>query len=240
MKSKQVLFLAALLTLALCAAAQQPELGAKAAELTAQGNEALANAAGAHNNDSNTLLGAGLGLVVSIIQVIIGLAIASFSIVTGFKILGKLLAKDGKDFDVWPALKNGNTAVALLAAGIVIAYTNVVSSGIKSMSDICGDMLSNMDSAHAWKQGVSGLFGAGLNLVIALAVASFAITVVFKIMDKLTKDIDESAEFAKGNTAIGILYAGIIIGVSQLVSGAVTGIGKGIANFFNAVLGLFN
>ena len=236
MKTKKVLFLAALFTLALCAAAA-PDVVAQGA---AKANEAAANAGLAPKDNSSSLLGAGLGLMVSIIQVIIGLAIASFSIITGFKILGKLLAKDGKDFDVWPALKNGNNAVALLAAGIVIAYTNVVSSGIKSMSDICGDMLSNMNSVNAWKQGVSGLVGAGLNLFIALAVASFAITVVFKIMDKLTKDIDESAEFAKGNTAIGIIYAGIIIGVSQLVSGAVTGIGKGIANFFNAILGLFN
>ncbi|MEN9361680.1 MAG: hypothetical protein RL095_3215 [Verrucomicrobiota bacterium] len=239
MKSKKVLFLVSLFALALCAAAQQPDLGAKAADLTAKGNEALANA-GAANKESNGIFAAAAGLLVSVIQVCVGLAIASFSIITGFKILGKLLAKDGKDFDVWPALKNGNNAVALLAAGIVIAYTNVVSTGIKSMSDICGSVLKNLDSADAWKDGVSGFLGAGINLIIALAVASFAITVVFKIMDKLTKDIDENAEFAKGNTAIGILYAGIIIGVSQLVSGAVTGIGKGIGNFFSAILNSFS
>jgi uncharacterized membrane protein YjfL (UPF0719 family) len=190
---------------------------------------AAADQAGAREG----LLGSLLGLGVSVIQVAVGLAIASFSIITGFKILGKLLARNSKEFDVWPALKAGNVAVALLAAGIVISYTNVVSTGIKSMSDTIGKLLQGDVTLG---KGIAGFCGAGFNLFIALAVASFAITVVFKIMDKLTKDIDERAEFDRGNTAIGVLYAGIIIGVSQLVSSAVNGIGTGIANMINSVL----
>lgn len=191
---------------------------------------AIVAAAGA---STDGLLGSLLGLGVSVIQVIVGLAIASFSIITGFKILGKLLAKNNKEFNIWPALQAGNVAVALLAAGIVISYTNVVSTGIKSMSDTIGKLLQGDVTLG---KGIAGFCGAGFNLVIALAVASFAITVVFKIMDKLTKDIDERAEFERGNTAIGVLYAGIIIGVSQLVSSAVNGIGTGIANMINSVL----
>ena len=84
--------------------------------------------------------------------------------------------------------------------------------------------------------GVIGLVAGMINLFVAIGVASFAITVVFRVMDKLTAGIDERAEFKGGNPAIGVIYCGILIGVSSLVSAGVTGIGSGVSLFLGALV----
>jgi len=83
---------------------------------------------------------------------------------------------------------------------------------------------------------VIGLVSGVINLFVAIAVASFAITVVFRVMDKLTTSIDEKAEFKGNNAAIGALYCGIMIGVSSLVAAGVSGIGSGVSLFLNALI----
>lgn len=166
------------------------------------------------------------GLVLAIIQLVVGLAIAAFAITQGLGIVSRLLG----NLDIWAEIGKKNAAVALLAAGAVISYTNVIGSGIDSMTAA----LTTLVSGGVWN-GLIGLIAGVINLAVAIAVASFAITVTFKVMDKLTKNIDEKAELANNNVAVGALYCGLLIGVSFLVSNGVAGIGKGLGMFLSAV-----
>ncbi len=172
------------------------------------------------------LLGAGLGLVMAVVQLLVGLFIAAFAINKGFQIVSGLL----KGIDIWVEVKKRNAAVALLAGGVVISYTNVIAGGINAMTKGLQNLIGGDISA-----GVSTVIGGGLNLLVAIVVASFAITVTFKVMDKLTTNIDETDEFKNGNVAIGIVYAGILIGVSGLISAGVSGIGSGVTTFLSAL-----
>lgn len=187
-------------------------------------------AADAHPAESGSHVGAiisSLGsLVLGIVQLVVGLGIAAFAINEGLALVSKLLG----GLDIWGEIKKKNLAVALLAAGAVVSYANVIGSGIRSMTDA----LTTLVTGGVWN-GLIGLLSGVINLVVAIAVASFAITVTFKIMDKLTKDIDEKAELSGGNTAIGLVYCGILIGVSFLVSSGVSGIGKGLSSFLSAL-----
>lgn len=173
------------------------------------------------------LLGSLLGLVLGILQFIVGLAIAAFAINKGFALVSKML--DG--LNIWGEVKKRNVAVALLAAGVVISYTNVIGGGIASMTKGLGS-LTNMD----WSSGVSAILGGVINLVIAILVAGFGISVTFNVMDKLTTDIDEKEELKGGNVAIGIVYAGILIGVSGMISAGVSGIGQALTAFFDTLI----
>lgn len=166
------------------------------------------------------------GLVLGIVQLVVGLGIAAFAITKGLQVVSKLLG----GLDIWAEIAKKNTAVALLAAGAVVSYANVIGSGIDSMTGA----LSTLVSGGVWN-GVAGLVAGVINLIVAIMVASFAITVTFKVMDKLTKGIDEKAELSGNNTAIGVLYCGILIGVSFLVSNGVAGIGKGLGMFLSAL-----
>lgn len=164
-------------------------------------------------------------LVLGFIQLIVGLSLAAFAITKGLAVLSKLLG----GLDIWVEIQKKNLAVALLAAGVVISYCTVIGSGIGAMTSalfaLGADPLG----------GLTGLFSGILNLVIAILVASFAVTVVFKVMDKLTTGIDEKAEFANGNVAIGAVYCGTLIGVSGLVASGVKGIGTGVAMLITAL-----
>lgn len=175
--------------------------------------------------------GATVGLAASIIQLVIGLTIASFAIKKGLDLLSKLLS-NGAPLDIWAEIKNRNVAVALLGAAVVFSYCNVIGSGLESVSDVISGLRNQSIGAS-----LMGLVGAAVNLAVAIAVASFAITVVFRVMDKFTSDIDEKAEFKNGNVAIGAIYCGIIIGVSFLVSSGVSSIGVGVSNLLGAIIG---
>jgi len=167
------------------------------------------------------------GLLLGAIQLVVGLSLAAFSITKGLQLLSKLLG----GLDIWAEVKNKNVAVALLAAGVVVAYTRVIAGGIGAMSD----SLATLGTGSVYS-GVIGLVSGVINLFVAIAVASFAITVVFRVMDKLTTSIDEKAEFKGNNAAIGALYCGIMIGVSSLVAAGVSGIGSGVSLFLNALI----
>lgn len=179
-------------------------------------------------------LGSGaLQLVMAIIQLCVSLTIVAFAITRGFALLSGLLNKAGKNLDLWQEIRNRNMAVALMSGAVAISYCNVISSGIGSMSRV----LSNLARESFW-HSVTGLLSAIINLIVAVAVASFAITVVFKVMDKFTADIDEVKELKANNTAVGMVYAGLIVGVSFLVSSGVTSIGMGVNAILNALLSI--
>lgn len=175
-----------------------------------------------------TVAGSLGGLVLGIIQLAVGLGIAAFAITKGLQVVSRLLG----GLDIWAEIAKKNVAVALLAAGAVVSYANVIGSGIDSMTG----SLSALVSGNVWN-GLVGLIAGIINLIVAIMVASFAITVTFKVMDKLTKNIDEKAELSSNNVAIGVLYCGILIGVSFLVANGVAGIGKGFGMFLSALSG---
>jgi uncharacterized membrane protein YjfL (UPF0719 family) len=167
------------------------------------------------------------GLLLGAIQLVVGLSLAAFSITKGLQILSKLLG----GLDIWAEIKARNVAVALLAGGVVISYTRVISGGIDAMTR----SLLTLGTGGVLN-GVIGLVAGVINLFVAIGVASFAITVVFRVMDKLTANIDERAEFKANNPAIGVVYCGILIGVSSLVAAGVTGIGSGVSLFLGALV----
>jgi uncharacterized membrane protein YjfL (UPF0719 family) len=209
----------ALALVALCATA------AFAADMTMPAAAQVGDA-----NHAKEIFGSLLGLVLGLIQFAVGLGIAAFAITKGLQVVSKLLG----GLDIWAEVAKKNIAVALLAAGAVISYTRVIGSGIDSMTKSLGSL-----AGGDWSAGVVGLIAGIVNLAVAIVVASFAITVTFKVMDKLTKGIDEKAELSGGNIAIGALYCGILIGVSGLVASGVAGIGIGLGEFLHAIAKLF-
>lgn len=172
--------------------------------------------------------GALIGLALGALQLIVSLVIFTFAINNGLKVVSKMI----EGIDIWGEIKKKNIAVALLAAGAVIAYVNVVAGGVESMTAGLTGVVSGSFGA-----GLSALLGGVVNLIVALIVAGFAISWTFKVMDKLTTNINEKDEFRNGNIAIGIVYAGILIGASDLISAGVAGVSSAVTNALNVILG---
>jgi uncharacterized membrane protein YjfL (UPF0719 family) len=152
--------------------------------------------------------GAFIALLLGLLQLVVSLGIFTFAINQGLQVVSKMI----EGIDIWGEIKRKNMAVALLAAGAVYAYTNVVAGGL------------------------GALIGGVANLFIAIAVAGLAISWTFKAMDRFTKDIDEKAEFRGGNISIGIIYAGILVGASELIASGVSGVSSGVTGLVSALI----
>jgi len=174
-------------------------------------------------------IGAGaLALLLGFVQLVVSLALFTLAVNNGLAVVSKMI----EGLDIWAEIKKKNVAVGLLAGGAVIAYTNVVSGGIAGMTKGLQSLV-----VFDIKNGLSAVLGGAVNLIVALAVAGLAISWTFKVMDKWTKDIDEKAEFKNGNAAIGVVYAGILIGASTLIEAGVSGVSSGLTKFFTALFG---
>ena len=74
-----------------------------------------------------------------------------------------------------------------------------------------------------------------IQLIIAVIFAVVALYIGFSVFGKVTKDVDEQKELAKGNVAFGIVVAAIFIAIGVVVQSGVAGIPVGISKA--AVLG---
>jgi uncharacterized membrane protein YjfL (UPF0719 family) len=139
-----------------------------------------------------------LRLVLAIVFAIVGLYIASW-------VLGKLT----KAIDEWEAIEKGNHAVAIYVAGLFISVAIIVAPGVIGL-------FRTFD--------LIGIAVGFVQLVLALALAVVMQYIGLWVFGKLTKELDEWAELKKGNTAVGIVMAAIVIAISTIVSQGVASI----------------
>ena len=67
-----------------------------------------------------------------------------------------------------------------------------------------------------------------IQLIIAVILAVVALYIGFSVFGKITKDVDEQKELAKGNVAFGIVVASIFVAIAVVVQSGVAGISVGI------------
>jgi uncharacterized membrane protein YjfL (UPF0719 family) len=157
----------------------------------------------------------GWSLAGGAIQIVLGVALAIVAITIGMNILKNTLP----EVQIKEQLKKMNRSVALMAAGVIIAYTKVLSTGISQMGE-------GVARYQSWKAFVAG----AINVGIAFAVGTIAITWAFKALTKVTPEFVISDELNKDNVAIGLFLFGILYGVSGMIASGVDGIGKPIAS----------
>jgi uncharacterized membrane protein YjfL (UPF0719 family) len=68
-----------------------------------------------------------------------------------------------------------------------------------------------------------------VQLVVAIVFAVVALYVGFSVLGKITKDIDEEKELAKGNVAVGIIVAAVFVAIALVVESGVSGLSAGIS-----------
>ncbi|MFH1750152.1 MAG: DUF350 domain-containing protein [Candidatus Micrarchaeota archaeon] len=68
---------------------------------------------------------------------------------------------------------------------------------------------------------IEGAILQTLRLVIAIVFAVVAQYLAIKIFDQMTTGIDELEELKKGNLAVGVVLASVIISVAMIISGGV-------------------
>lgn len=117
-----------------------------------------------------------------------------------------------RDIDEWSELRQGNLAVGLVMAAIVVAVAIIIRPALQ-------DPLILSDVGRA--RPVYELLVNAAGLLIALVLAVLAVGLAVWLFTRLTTDLDEWAELAEGNTAVAILMAGVILSVALLTAAAV-------------------
>jgi uncharacterized membrane protein YjfL (UPF0719 family) len=155
--------------------------------------------------------------VVGLVQLVIAIIFAVVALYVGFAVLGKIT----KGIDEEKELAKGNVAVGILVASVFVAIALVVQSGVSGLS------VGINKALNVGILSVDGLTIVGIalvQLILGIVLAVGAIYLALNILDKLTKGVEEFEELKKGNVAVALEMAGVIIAVAVIIQSGVIGI----------------
>jgi uncharacterized membrane protein YjfL (UPF0719 family) len=158
--------------------------------------------------------------VIGIIQLVIAIILAVVALYIGFSVLGKIT----KGIDEEKEIAKGNAAVGILVASVFIAIAIVVQAGVAGVSSGISKTLASVNTGLDIFPLIASIFQLILGIVLAIA----AIYIALNMLDKLTKGIDEFEELKKGNVAVALEMAGVIIAVAIIIQSGVLGITAGL------------
>lgn len=160
--------------------------------------------------------------VVGIIQLVIAIILAVVALYIGFSVLGKIT----KGIEEEKELAKGNTAVGILVASVFIAIGLVVQSGVAGVSKGLSTALNAGDLLSL--QGIIPIALAIFQLILGILLAIAAIYLALNVLDRLTKGIEEFEELKKGNVAVALEMAGVIITTAIIIQQGVMGISSAL------------
>lgn len=155
--------------------------------------------------------------IVGIVQLLIAIILAVVALYIGFSVLSKIT----KGIEEEKELAKGNAAVGIVVAAVFFAIAIVVQSGVSGVS---------LGIAKAMSVGLFSVDGfvaisvAILQLVLGIVLAVAAIYLALNILDRLTKGVNEFEELKKGNVAVALEMAGVIVAVAVIIQSGVIGI----------------
>ncbi len=158
-----------------------------------------------------------LDVLVGIGQLVIAIILAVVALYIGFYVLGKIT----KGMEEEKEIAKGNAAVGILVASVFIAIGIVIQSGVAGVST---------GTSKALKIGIQSLDGIAavgasvLQLILGIVLAIAAIYLALNILDRLTKGVVVFEELKKGNVAVALVMAGVIITTAIIIQEGVLGI----------------
>ncbi|MDO8871523.1 MAG: DUF350 domain-containing protein [Methanoregula sp.] len=155
--------------------------------------------------------------IVGIVQLVIAIIFAVVALYIGFAVLGKIT----RGIDEEKELAKGNVAVGIFVASVFVAIALVVQSGVSGLSVGINKALA---VGILSVDGITVVGVAIIQLILGIVLAVGAIYLALNILDKLTKGIEEFEELKKGNIAVALEMAGVIIAVAVIIQSGVIGI----------------
>jgi uncharacterized membrane protein YjfL (UPF0719 family) len=160
-----------------------------------------------------------MGIVlISIIQFAVSVLLAATAAYLGIW----LFQRATQQIDEWKEIQNGNPAIGLTLAAVVVGLAIILRPAVASaLPAISGRYVPDLTpSSLPIYVLLLILVRAVLGLVLGVAAILFAIWLFLR----LTQEVDEMDELSKGNLAVAAMLTGVIIATALLVSPVVTGI----------------
>jgi uncharacterized membrane protein YjfL (UPF0719 family) len=158
-----------------------------------------------------------MNAVLGLVQLVIAIIFAVVALYIGFSVLGWIT----KGIDEEKELAKGNVAVGILVASVFVAIALVVQSGVSGLSV---GISKAINVGLFTGDGITAIVIAIIQLILGIVLAIAAIYLALNILDKLTKGVEEFEELKKGNVAVALEMAGVIIAVAVIIQSGVIGI----------------
>lgn len=142
----------------------------------------------------------GMGKLLSSVVLAVG------SIYIGLKAFDKLTA----GIDELSEIRKGNAAVGIFFFSILLSIAILIRPGV-------AEFASGVEPGYSLQlMAVLALINI-TKLAFSLMVAIIAVFCAFSLLDRLTRNMDEVHELKKGNVAVALLIAGLLLSVSFIV-----------------------
>jgi len=132
------------------------------------------------------------------------------------------------DFNMEAEIQKGNVAVGTLVAAILFSASSIM---IKVMTSIVGIFRMHLLAPGSMELPVWKLIGIALShLVFALVLALITVSYTLRLFGHMgrRRNISFGKELEKGNIAVGILLAGVVIVSSLYVGEGLTALSKAL------------
>jgi uncharacterized membrane protein YjfL (UPF0719 family) len=147
-------------------------------------------------------------LFLSLAQLTIAIILSAVAAYLAFYLFQSFTRK----LDEWEELRQGNIAVGIVVAAIVIAVAVVLRPALSVNT-------ATWDVGSAWVFRV--LLAQAIQLAVGLVLAVITLAVSLYLFASLTRGIDEVEEIKQGNLAVAGVLAGVVLGVGLMTSQAV-------------------
>ncbi len=127
-----------------------------------------------------------------------------------------LFDKTTRNIDEWNELRKGNVAVGVVLASLIVGVGIILRPGLAPAA-------LNLDVGPG-NAVVIRLAVQLIQILIGLLLSVVSIGTALWIFTRLTGSIDEWAEIGRGNVAIAIVLAGVVIATALIVSTALDAI----------------
>ena len=150
-----------------------------------------------------------IDIVFACIGIIIAMVLSAGALYSGIGILDNMT----KGIDEWKLIKKGNVAVGVLYATVMASMIILIAPRIL---DIMFALSISMDLVPFLITLAVALFNYVLGLLISLGIIFLSINVI----DKLTSDLEEFKELAKGNVAVALIMSIALLSIVYVVGGS--------------------
>lgn len=161
-------------------------------------------------------------IIFSLFEFLISLAITVVVVYLTYK----LFSKANPDYDEEDELKKGNIAVAVLLAAIMLGAATIIQKGLFPIMTLLRLYFTGVmkETINQWQM----LAYAVSQFVMVFALSIFSISFALRFFGKLTRNIKEGPELKKGNIAVGIVLAGVVLIVSTYVGDSIGSLAKSL------------
>ncbi|MBI4347682.1 MAG: DUF350 domain-containing protein [Elusimicrobia bacterium] len=161
-------------------------------------------------------------LIVSLTEFGLSIFLSIFMVFWSYKSFAQVQTA----FDTEAELKKGNVAVAILLASLMVAASLIMKKSLYPVTSTVTVYLSAPaeSSVSFWRL----LFYCLCHLVFGFVITVGSIELSLRIFEKLSTAYDEDQEIARGNVAMAVVMAGVILVTSSYLQEGVSSLTKSL------------